>query len=258
MALILFLSALVGTAIWLAGCASRHPAPVYGWNWTGPVPEGFYLVRQGDSLSVIAERLNISSRRLAKWNRLEPPFTIYADTLLRIAPPGKAPPRRLAPVAAAPGADSPPAATRRSVGRQAKGGDLEGAGSRRAASGVVWSWPLDGPLIQTFREGDRTHSGIRIGGAPGDTIRATADGQVVYSGGGLKGYGNLIIVKHNDKYLSAYGFNRRLLVVEGESVKRGQAVAEIGQGGEGRYLLHFEVRRNGTAVDPILYLPPRN
>jgi len=246
------------------GCASNRPAPVYGWNWEGPAPDGFYLVRRGDSLSVVAERLGISSRRLAKWNRLKPPYTIYADTLLRTAPPGKTPARRPASTVASRATPTPtPSTSRRSVSSQGvsrakKRVGREGAGSRRAPSGVDWFWPLNGPLVQTFREGDRTHSGIRIGGSPGDVVRASADGQVAYSGGGLKGYGNLIIIKHNDKYLSAYGFNRRLLVVEGDRVKRGQAVAEVGQGAEGQYLLHFEVRRNGTAVDPVLYLPQRD
>ena len=120
-----------------------------------------------------------------------------------------------------------------------------------------WEWPLTGPLVQTYRESDRTRHAIRIGGRSGDQVKAVADGQVVYSGSGLKGYGNLIIIKHSEKYLSAYGFNRRLLVTEGERVNQGQVVAEVGQGADGAYLLHFEVRRHGQAVDPILYLPAR-
>jgi lipoprotein NlpD len=98
---------------------------------------------------------------------------------------------------------------------------------------------------------------LRIACRPGDQVRAAAAGQVVYGGSGLKAYGNLIIVKHNENYLSAYGFNRRLLVAEGNSVERGQALAECGQGPEGIYLLHFEIRRDGAAVDPIAYLTPR-
>jgi lipoprotein NlpD len=108
---------------------------------------------------------------------------------------------------------------------------------------------------QTFRKGDRTRQGIRIAGRLGQPVLAAEAGDVVYSGSGLKGYGNLIIVKHNDKYLSAYGFNRRLLVKEGERVNRGQRVAEVGQASSGAYLLHFEIRREGTAVDPLDYLP---
>ncbi len=136
--------------------------------------------------------------------------------------------------------------------------DEDVPGSRREPSGIAWEWPLNGQLLQRFKASDRTRQGIRIEGRAGEQVRASADGWVVYSGGGLKGYGNLIIIKHNEKYLSAYGFNRWLFVKEGDRVKRGQAVAEVGQGPEGTHLLHFEVRRNGTAVDPIAYLPPRN
>jgi lipoprotein NlpD len=112
-------------------------------------------------------------------------------------------------------------------------------------------------VLQGFRAGDRTRQGLRIGCRAGDAVRAAAAGHVVYSGSGLKGYGNLIILKHNKTYLSAYGFNRRLFVREGDSIKRGQAVAECGQGPQGAYLLHFEVRRDGASVNPILYLPSR-
>jgi lipoprotein NlpD len=114
---------------------------------------------------------------------------------------------------------------------------------------------VKGKLVQTFRSGDRTRQGIRISGRAGQAVDAAESGTVVYSGSGLKGYGNLIIVKHNKNYLSAYGFNRRLLVSEGERVERGQNVAEMGQLAGGGYLLHFEIRKNGAAVDPLRYLP---
>ena len=117
---------------------------------------------------------------------------------------------------------------------------------------------MTGPLVQTFQEGDRTRQGLRIGARAGARVRAAAAGRVVYSGSGLKGYGNLIIIEHNHKYLSAYGFNRRRLVAHGDRVKRGQVIAEAGQGAKGVYLLHFEIRRDGKAVDPIRYLPARN
>jgi lipoprotein NlpD len=109
--------------------------------------------------------------------------------------------------------------------------------------------------VKTFSRGDRTRQGIRIAGKPGEKVAAAEAGTVAYSGSGLKGYGNLIIVKHNNDYLSAYGFNRRLLVAEGARVKRGQSVAEVGQASGGEYLLHFEIRRDGTAVDPLDFLP---
>jgi lipoprotein NlpD len=119
---------------------------------------------------------------------------------------------------------------------------------------VDWVWPLDGAIVQGFRPGDPARQGLRIGCRPGEEVHAAGAGLVVYSGSGLKGYGNLIIVQHNKNYLSAYGFNRRLLVREGDHVKRGQAVAEVGQTG-GDWLLHFEIRKNGTPVDPMGYLP---
>ena len=123
------------------------------------------------------------------------------------------------------------------------------------APGLHWQWPIRGRVVQRFDRRDRTRQGIRIRGQAGDRIAAAEAGTVVYSGGGLKGYGNLIILKHNEKYLSAYGFNRRLLVAEGTRVKRGQRIAEIGPTAGGTYLLHFEIRRDGTAIDPLDQLP---
>lgn len=254
-------------SVWLAwllgGCSTTGPAPVSGWDWTGPAPAGYYLVRRGDSLSLVAQRLRIDARRLAQWNDLKPPYTLYAETLLRIEPPdGSTHPRRVARASGVTTSktDTATGATRQRDVTPAVNRDRVAASaeSLRETSGIVWDWPLSGTLLQTFRADDRTRQGIRLGGRAGDQVLASADGQVVYSGDGLKSYGNLIIVKHNDQYLSAYGFNRRLLVKEGAHVKRGQPVAEIGQGAEGAYLLHFEVRREGVAVDPLFYLPPRN
>jgi lipoprotein NlpD len=111
-------------------------------------------------------------------------------------------------------------------------------------------------LAQRYHPSDRTRQGIRIAAAAGSPVSAAADGEVVYSGSsGLAGYGNLIIVKHNPRYLSAYGFNRRVLVSEGARVKRGQQLAEVGQSAAGQPMLHFEIRRDGATVDPLLFLP---
>ncbi|WP_242482191.1 peptidoglycan DD-metalloendopeptidase family protein [Thiocystis violacea] len=256
--------AIVFGSLILPGCSTTHPAPIYGWNWTGPAPEGYYLVQNGDSLSLVAERHGVSMRKLARWNRLQPPYTIYADTLLRVVPPDGKYPRpargQVAAQAAKPAVrtTAPKTASKTAAPKAASPRSDEGPSSRRGPSGLAWEWPLRGALLQGFRAGDRTHQGIRIAGSAGEQVRAAADGVVVYSGSGLKGYGNLIIVKHNNKYLSAYGFNRRLLASEGDRVEAGQSIAEVGQGADAIYLLHFEVRRDGTAVDPILYLPARN
>jgi len=125
------------------------------------------------------------------------------------------------------------------------------------AGGPSWRWPGKGPLIGSFVAGDQTRQGIDIGGTAGDPVLAAADGEVVYSGNGLLGYGELIIVKHNASFLSAYGHNRKRLVQEGEKIKGGQQIAEMGSSASARDELHFEIRKNGKPVNPIDYLPAR-
>jgi lipoprotein NlpD len=125
------------------------------------------------------------------------------------------------------------------------------------SGGIGWRWPAKGSLIERFMAGDATKQGIDIAGNEGDPVLAAADGVVVYSGSGLVGYGELIIVKHSDEWLSAYGHNRKRLVAEGQRVRGGQAIAEMGRSGAPRDELHFEIRRNGRPVDPLQYLPSR-
>jgi lipoprotein NlpD len=125
------------------------------------------------------------------------------------------------------------------------------------AGGLVWRWPGKGPLIGSFVAGDQTRQGIDIGGTAGDPVLAAADGEVVYSGNGLLGYGELIIVKHNASFLSAYGHNRKRLVQEGNRIKAGQQIAEMGSSASARDELHFEIRKNGKPVNPLEYLPAR-
>ncbi len=130
------------------------------------------------------------------------------------------------------------------------------AGAARVVSGVTWRWPAEGSLIGRFSSGDAI-PGIEIAGKSGDTVRAAADGVVVYSGNGLVGYGELVIIKHNDSFLSAYGHNRKRLVKEGQRVSAGQPIAEMGSTGATRDELEFQIRKDGNPVDPLGYLPPR-
>jgi len=123
--------------------------------------------------------------------------------------------------------------------------------------GVHWRWPAKGSLLDRFMAGDATRQGIDIAGSAGEPVVAASDGVVVYSGSGLVGYGELIIIKHSDEWLSAYGHNRKRLVQEGQRVKGGQPIAEMGSTGAPRDELHFEIRRNGRPVDPLQYLPGR-
>lgn len=125
------------------------------------------------------------------------------------------------------------------------------------AGGVTWRWPAVGKVVGTFVAGDQTKQGLDIAGRAGDPVRAAAAGEVVYSGNGLIGYGELIIVKHNANFLSAYGHNSKRLVKEGERVKAGQEIAEMGATSASRDELHFEIRKNGKPVNPLDYLPAR-
>ena len=130
------------------------------------------------------------------------------------------------------------------------------SGSTRSAGGVKWRWPASGQIIGRF-QANAAIPGIDIGGKAGDPVVAAADGTVVYSGNGLVGYGELIIIKHNDSFLSAYGHNRKRLVTEGQQVRAGQQIAEMGSSGSSRDELQFQIRKDGNPVDPLEYLPSR-
>jgi lipoprotein NlpD len=149
------------------------------------------------------------------------------------------------PAAAPAPVENPPAAT-----------PIVTSGASRNAGGIAWRWPADGTMLKKFSSGDAI-PGIEIGGKAGDPVRSAADGVVVYSGNGLVGYGELVIIKHSDSFLSAYGHNRKRLVKEGEKVKAGQAVAEMGSSGATRDELQFQIRRDGNPVDPLQYLPAK-
>jgi lipoprotein NlpD len=254
--------------IGLASCGTRTgPAPVY--EPTGPAPPGFYRIRYGDTLSGIAERRDIPLAALAGWNDLEPPYKILAGDLLRIEPP---PQRLVAEVLSAPrerrtkvepevstqarpearavsirSAPSTPALKPKTASRPA---------TRPAPTKTIdWRWPVSGRVIRRFDINDPARQGIRIAAREGAHVVAAAPGEVVYSGGGLKAYGDLIIISHTDDYLSAYGLNRRRLVTKGEKVARGQPIAEVGRATAEQSQLHFEIRRDGAAVDPLKHLP---
>jgi lipoprotein NlpD len=154
-----------------------------------------------------------------------------------------------APAAGAPAAATPPPAPVAPT--------FVSGGAERTVEGIRWRWPAEGRLINTFVADDPTRQGVDIMGTDGQAVLAAADGEVVYSGSGLIGYGELIIIKHSDNLLSAYGHNRRRLVEEGTRVRAGQVIAEMGRSGGSVPMLHFEIRRNGRPVDPRGFLPPR-
>lgn len=257
---------------------------------------GSYLVQSGDTLYSIAFRHGLDYRELARWNGIDAPYTIRPGQSLRLTVPAEgrvahvspASPTRPPAVAATRPAPPPPAvgvfepvpSSPQTAPAAPSSGPVRTApapaaaavapsvatppptaasasGTTRSVDGVTWRWPADGALLSRFQGGDPTRQGIDIAGKSGDPVRAAADGVVVYSGNGLIGYGELIIVKHSDSYLSAYGHNRRRLVKEGDRVVAGQQIAEMGASGAPRDELHFEVRRDGKPIDPLGFLPPR-
>lgn len=223
--------------LWLGGCAGAlnwpeptapsTPSPTLPPRATAAATEPTqwrtYTVKKGDTLKIIAARYGVSAEDLARWNGISNPNLIHPGQRLKV-PFGALQP-----------------------GLQ---------GSEAAASGIVWRWPAEGPL-QVLFEGEGGSKGIDIGGAVGTKIRAVSAGRVAYAGSGLKGYGELMIIKHNNNYLSAYAYNRTLYVKEGDTVQAGQEIAEMGTGPDRRPSLHFEIRYNGQPVDPLRYLPAR-
>ncbi|CTP87344.1 outer membrane lipoprotein precursor [Xanthomonas translucens pv. phlei] len=212
-----------------------------------PKPGVSATVRRGDTLYAIARANSIAPQDLAAWNRLAPPYTIYPGQSLKLYPPGggTVAARSGSAVVLPPG---PPATATRPPAA---------AAPTPVSSGFSWRWPADGAVVSRFVAGETTRQGVDIAGSSGQAVRAAADGVVVYSGAGLVGYGELIIIKHNEQWLSAYGHNRKRLVNEGQNVKAGEQIAEMGRSGAARDMLHFEIRYNGKPVDPLLYLPSK-
>ena len=243
---------------------------------------GYYTVKPKDTLMVIGLEAGQSHKDIARWNNLENPNRIEVGQVLRVTPPvavtapvagstdsGVAVAKPVVSSAAtataiAPGAVAKPASAPAS-GATASTATASApvpvaavsasAGNASAEEDLGWIWPGSGPVLAGFDEAK--NKGVDIGGAAGDPVLAAADGKVVYAGAGLRGYGNLIILKHNNIYLTAYAHNQTLVVKEDQTVKKGQKIAEMGNSDADRVKLHFEVRRQGKPVDPAKYLPAR-
>ncbi|WP_321929809.1 peptidoglycan DD-metalloendopeptidase family protein [Burkholderia cenocepacia] len=265
----------------LAACATRlDNAPVVDRSGSlgttataqpavplGPPPPGFYRVKPGDTLYRIALENGQNYRDIASWNNLANPNQIEVDQLLRVAPPGgaavagapAAAPIVGGAVATAPlssGPAAPAAGTSSALAATPPAAATGSSDTAAVPSGpVTFAWPARGPVLNGFD--DAKNKGVNIGGTAGEAVKAAADGRVVYSGNGLRGYGNLIIIKHDATYLTAYAHNRALMVKEGDAVTKGQKIAEMGNSDADRVMLHFEVRRQGKPVDPLKYLPPQ-
>ncbi|MCK9686784.1 peptidoglycan DD-metalloendopeptidase family protein [Comamonadaceae bacterium BS-T2-15] len=249
-----------------------------------PVPAaegraGTYTVQPGDMLTKIGMDTGQSWRDLARWNNLADPNHLEVGQVLRVMPPagdvapgstvttttttttvGAASAATFKPLPPIPAKASGAAATPSSAPATASAVPLTGVATpqpavREGDDDLTWAWPAAGPVVAPFD--DAKTKGLAIGGKAGDPVYAAADGRVVYAGSGLRGYGNLVIVKHNANYLTAYAHNQALLVKEDQIVKRGQKIAEMGSTDADRVQLHFEIRKQGKPIDPSRLLPPR-
>jgi lipoprotein NlpD len=241
--------------------AAPRPLPPGAENAGRP---GYYTVRPGDTLIRIGLETGQNWRDLQAWNSLSNPNLIEVGQVLRVVPPVGAEPSVAASPPAAPVSTQPvPSAAPQPRPLSETGVAAAPAPARTPAPAPAPAvadelrlvWPASGPVLDPFDE--TRNRGVGIGGRAGDPVLAAADGRVVYAGSGLRGYGNLIILKHNNTYLTAYAHNQSLLVREDQSVRQGQKIAEMGSSDTDRVKLHFEVRRQGKPVDPLQHLPRR-
>ncbi len=287
---------LCGLAAVMVGCSSgkRQPAPVedrgvgapvvIGVPGTGVVPPvlpgsenvgqpGYYVVRPGDTLIRIGLEHGQNWRDLVRWNALPNANALEVGQVLRVIPPapvvvaapaangvvvssvpaGSAVPVNPASGAPAPLASGPVPAT--GVAGSPTAAATPPVAAAAAEEELGWIWPVPGNVLAGYDESK--NKGIDLNGRAGESVLASADGRVVYAGSGLRGYGNLIILKHNNVFLSAYAHNQVLLVKEDQTVAKGQKIAEMGSTDSDRVKLHFEIRRQGKPVDPLKYLPAR-
>ena len=285
---------LAGIALF---ACSSGPAPVEDRNArtsrdVRPAAQGMHRVQQGDTLYSIAFRYGLDWKDVAAWNDVARPYTIYpgqdlrltatsrqanAQTAITTRPAGKPPAATTRPVdtgaskttstaPSQPPASEPRSGTSTTVTstRTPTPAPSTPADSRPAQppAGPLktpdrWLWPTEGRLLSRFSTGDASRKGIDIGGQEGQAVIASAAGEVVYSGSGLIGFGELIIIKHSDSMLTAYAHNKRRLVQEGDRVAAGGNIAEMGKNDQEQTMLHFELRIDGKPVDPLKYLPPR-
>ncbi len=231
--------ATVIAALLLISCVTVQPPTTVT---RGP---GWYTVKRSDTLYSIAWRYGLDYKQLARWNRVDVNSPIHPGQRLRLINPRN---QTTASNSNSGGSKKSTASTKTKTATSKK---YVQSNSRDP---VKWIWPTRGKPLNTFLASALDRRGIDIAGKPGQPIRAVANGSVVYSGNGLAGYGNLIIIKHSDAYLSAYAYCRERLVQEGKSVKAGELVAKMGSR-DNTAKLHFEIRRNGKPVDPMKYLP---
>jgi len=244
----------------LQGCASRpspEPTASNRVSNSSVVPE-FHVVQRGDTVSKIAARYGLSYPEIGRINQLDSQYTIYPNQRLRL-PRGST--HTATQVAARPANSTavrtpPPIRSQPLPPAAATTSSVTAIAAPALAQGIAWQWPTRNPILQEFNQAAQI-KGIRFDGKLGDPVWAAAAGTVVYANNGLTEYGNLVLLRHPDGYITAYAHNQRLLVQEGQTVDIGQPIAEIGNSGSSRVMLEFQIRKNGKPVDPKQVLPRR-
>ena len=239
-----------------SGCTNRGYVPLEDrYRSTARVTQGIHTVRKGETLFAIAWRYHRDYKELARINGIKYPYRIYPGQKIRLQNYTKKVTNQNKKQTSVP-KDSQTHRYKKPA-NDAKPIQEKVANQRDKRVNISWSWPARGSLLKRFSSRGKVNKGITIAGNRGDLVFAAAQGEVVYSGPGFVGYRNLIIIKHSQTYLSAYAYNSRLLVKEGQKVKARQKIAEIGSTGTTRNQLYFEIRRHGKQVDPTKYLPKR-
>ena len=213
---------------------------------------GYYTVKPGDTLIRIGLDTGQNWRDIGRWNNLENPNLIEVGQVLRVVPPADNALVHVRPVNSGSATPAPAASAAKPAASAASAPSSAGS-----EDDIAWIWPVQGAGTVLAGFDEAKNKGLDIAGKPGDTVLASADGRVVYAGAGLRGYGNLIILKHNNTFLTAYAHNQTLLVKEDQTVRKGQKIAEMGDSDADRVKLHFEIRRQGKPVDPAKYLPAK-
>lgn len=240
---------IVASCLCQVGC-NKNLKNINPFKFMSKIRGETYVVKSGDTVSSISSRAGISYTQLARLNDIEPPYTIYPGKKLRV----KAPPRVVNLNAKKSVIKEKTHKQKNTVVKKIKPKPRPAV---VATSSTSWRWPVYGPILEKFTSGKLKKNGLDIGGKTGDRVNAAKKGVVVYSGNGLRGYGNLIIIKHENNFLSAYAHNSENIVKEGEAVSLGQQIAKMGNSGSDKTMLHFEIRHHGQPIDPLKVLPAK-
>ncbi len=241
---------IVLATLLLAACGSRFVS--YGdGRYSSKNKQTQHVVRKGETLYSIAWEHGLDYRKVARWNNIPRPYTIFPGQKIKLG-----------------GVSEKKSAQKTKTKVVSKHGNVTQAKNKNNVAAkkhnnnknrkITWRWPTEGRIISRYSAKDPGKKGLDIEGRMGQPILAAASGEVVYSGNGLRGYGNLIIIKHNEIYFSAYAHNHNLFVKEAEKVKLGQKIADMGNSETSRPMLHFEIRRNGKPSNPLKYLPKKH